>query len=583
MQAAPMLHRIPDSFIALIMKRFYCLIMFAFWILLVGNLHAQADQKLKEKLLVVESALKTVNMEKSVVNQQFSFNSDEPYSVTVKQEEIGQKGKTVQTIFEFNLADIDLNLINRIVKGKIMFVELRTRNQQKLIKESENGTSKGFVNVIKLFVNDVDESRTIIDNLKESVPISLDLMKKRLPVSGYSAMLDWLTANVGNVERAKGTFEQVFVSGDGVAGKVIVKTIENSGGKATAREYAFNLSDISPNLVSFDVEGKDVVVDLSVIRNADLIKVSENGSPVDYKSKFQLYANSIDQARDLVTILRLITEKAPEVVAAALPKLPSSPEPIIADVNLALSRVDVGQNQITQSFTGDCSTVFTQVTSTSKDSREEKYIFSFRDLNPLSIDFKTKGNLVYISLATQASQKLIKYEKNGQMVAYTDKFEIVADNPDDARLTVFRLKKTIELCNSRYRSEVPSGGMKVVLQWLAGIIGEVALGNETVNQVISNPEGDDVRLEVVTSGSKNSNTEVYELNLCDLDPNSIEFSVSGKNIFVKMATKYRQKIIKSYKNGKAQPFTSEIDIRGNDVESARNIIEGFKAALSSCK
>lgn len=549
----------------------------------IHTIKANSGDDLTDVLRKIETAVTNVSLDKFNVNQQFTFNATDPYQVILTQEETGQKGKTIQTLSEFNLSDIDINLINRVVSGKVMFVQVKTRNQQKLIKATENGVFQGYIHTLKVYVNDVDEARTIIDNLKLAVPKAAALLKNRLNVSGYEAMLSWLKSNIGNVAMAKGTLEQTFSSEETIVGKVKLQTVESAGNKSVNREYSFNLSDISPNLILFDVKGKDVLVKLTTVMNSDLIKVVENGKPGNYINTLSVYASGIDQARDLTTIFKLITEKAPEKVAAALPKLTQSVSGVMSENAALIGTIDGGNQQISQTLEGNCDVVFSRVTSTPKDSKEEKYYFSLRDLNPSTLEFRAKGNLIYIDLVTVSSQKLIKFEKNGQMNSYTDRCSLLANNPDDAREFVYRLKKAIRLCNDQFKSEVPSGTLADIVAWLAGKVTEVSLDNEVVSQVLTNPEGDDIRLEITTASAKSSSTGVYEFNMCDLDPNLVDFSVSGKNIFIRLVTKYRQKIIKTYKNGKAQPYENEVFIRANDVTSARNLLDGFRAAIGKCK
>jgi len=319
------------------------------------------------------------------------------------------------------------------------------------------------------------------------------------------------------------------------------------------------------------------------VRGSKLIKVSENGQAGAYDKDLQFYAANIDQARDIVSVLKLAIEKAAEVVAAAMPKTGTSPSSVIADINSTIASVEFGTSQLSQTFSPGCVTELVIVTSSAKVSKEEKYAFSFRDLNPTVIEFKVNKNVMEVTLQTLTGQKLIKYWKDGQVQSYVDGVSIMVNDPEDARSTVFRLKKLIQLCIDQNKSVVPDGTMKVKLDWLTGAIGDVSVGDVTFNQSFTNPEGDDIRFEVTSAGAKTSDQEVFEFNLCDIDPNLVNFSVTGKNLFVKLETKYKQKIIKSYKNGKTQNFTNEVLIRCNDIESARNLIDAVKGAAGKCK
>lgn len=559
------------------------IIPFFLFVFFLSILKAQADDKLHAGIEQIRAGVKSVTTEKVTYNQELTADEQQLYIIHLKQEEIGAKGTSTLTMYDFNLSDLDVNLISRLVSGKVMFVNLKARNQQKLFKVTVNGNHDGYCSEIKIFVNNVDEARQIIENLKVVIPIANDLMKKRLNLTDYDEMLNWLKANITNVNRGTTSVEQRFDFFPDIAGKVVLYGVEANGSKSKSITSTFNLADITPNLIYFEVRGKDVRVNLPTVRNNKLIKVSENGQPAFYDKELIIYAEGIDQARDLSTVLKAACEKADEIVRASFPKTSSSVADIINDMNSSLAKIDLGTTQINQTFSPDCITELVVITSTAKSSKEEHFTFSFRDLNPALLDYKVKSNVMEIGFQTMGGQKLVKVIKDGQLQNYTDEFSLSVNNPEDARSTVYRLKKIIQLCNEQYKSPVPSGDMKSIINWLSVNIVDVNTGVKTLNQRFTNPDGDDIRFEVTSMGSKASDVEVFEFNLCDIDANLVNFSISGKDLFVKIETRYKQKIIKAYKNGKNQSFTNSVLICVSDVETARNIIDAIKAAVQKCK
>jgi hypothetical protein len=73
--------------------------------------------------------------------------------------------------------------------------------------------------------------------------------------------------------------------------------------------------------------------------------------------------------------------------------------------------------------------------------------------------------------------------------------------------------------------------------------------------------------------------EIFEFNLSDIDPRSVDFEAKGKWLTVKFDTNFKNKIIKAYKAGKIQPYANSMEIAMKDVETAR----GFIAALKKCE
>lgn len=54
----------------------------------------------------------------------------------------------------------------------------------------------------------------------------------------------------------------------------------------------------------------------------------------------------------------------------------------------------------------------------------------------------------------------------------------------------------------------------------------------------------------IETSEKKSKEEIFEFNVYDLDPKQVNITVVGRSISLEIQTKYRQKIISRYENGK---------------------------------
>ena len=75
--------------------------------------------------------------------------------------------------------------------------------------------------------------------------------------------------------------------------------------------------------------------------------------------------------------------------------------------------------------------------------------------------------------------------------------------------------------------------------------------------------------------------ERYEFYLSDMDANTLNFKVSGKKITIIPASRNKTKFIKYYKDNILQDFQNEIGILTGDIETSREMVEAFKAAIKS--
>jgi hypothetical protein len=72
---------------------------------------------------------------------------------------------------------------------------------------------------------------------------------------------------------------------------------------------------------------------------------------------------------------------------------------------------------------------------------------------------------------------------------------------------------------------------------------------------------------------------IYEFNLSDLNPNSVEYDIKGKELSIVLNTNYNAKVIKTYEDGELQNYTNKINIYANDIDLARNLILGLKESI----
>ena len=54
-------------------------------------------------------------------------------------------------------------------------------------------------------------------------------------------------------------------------------------------------------------------------------------------------------------------------------------------------------------------------------------------------------------------------------------------------------------------------------------------------------------------------------------------------IEVTIPCKNKEKLVKVYKNGEQQAWGTEVKLEATDVETARNIAEAFRSAITQCE
>jgi hypothetical protein len=144
----------------------------------------------------------------------------------------------------------------------------------------------------------------------------------------------------------------------------------------------------------------------------------------------------------------------------------------------------------------------------------------------------------------------------------------------------------VEKCKAVYKEPFGEDANSTTA-WILANIREVTLDELTVFQKLERVEEGNVNKLKFTHRDINAKgsggEEIFEFNLSDINPLSVEVEVKGKWLNVVMETEFKGKIIKAYKDGKIQPYTNRIEFAINDVDASRNVVSALKKAIKSQK
>ncbi|MBN2612641.1 MAG: hypothetical protein JXB00_13885 [Bacteroidales bacterium] len=122
--------------------------------------------------------------------------------------------------------------------------------------------------------------------------------------------------------------------------------------------------------------------------------------------------------------------------------------------------------------------------------------------------------------------------------------------------------------------------------WLSDFKSDVLAGSYTYRYDFTyfNKELCGITISTVKVDKKGSESESHvELYLTDIDPNYVNFKVTGKYITISLKTKNSQKFIKSYDGGEFKSYVAEAEIYSDQVEKARALVDALKNHLKDCK
>ena len=530
--------------------------------------------KLQVSCSKVETASKTFEQEIKVVSYssiQYSFN------------EVDQKGNKTSYTYHFNFADVDIYAAREVTQKDIILVVLSVKNKQKLVKGIKNGEPLAYDNEVNIHARNVDHAREMLDIIKKCIPLEEKITASKLKLNGYQEMVTWLIDHVVNVAVGTKSINQSMRPGSYI-GSLQLTQIENDGKSSQQEEFGFNLADINLNTVNFKVSGNRFGISFEMMQRIKSVKVTRDAKPRPFTDEVLIYTNNVDDARDIRTALTMVVPLAVNKVKAELPNFKSKEEALDQIFSL-VKEVKLGDKTFGQASTMKCLTEITVTEQTTSATTKNKFEFNWMDINPTGIQVKTSGEKMTLELPVVDKKKLIMRSKNEKFEAYDNDLAILVEDYEGARRLKNSIEKTIDGCKSTYKDPF-SASNDAIINWLQTSMGEVTVEQMTKKQSMERAEeGNDNKLKLtqVEVKSNNSVQEIFEFNLSDINPTTINYEVKGKWLYVTFETNFKNKIIKAYKDGKIQPYVYSIDLVMKDVETARATLSALKKLAENFK
>jgi hypothetical protein len=549
-------------------------------VLFETSTRAQAND-LKAQGSALQNAVVAVQSGSKTYEQKTSFQ--EPAVIRHSYDEIDQKGNRTNYVYEFNLADIDPYAVREQTQKDLISVVVAVRNKQKLIKVYKNEVVQPYDAQTSIIAKDIENARAISDIIKKAIPAAEKVMASRLKLSGYDPMVAWLLSNVRDISLGEKSIKQSLKKGDH-PGSLALTRVEADAKSSTEEVFTFNLADINANAIVYKITGNQFAISFEALQEAKYFSVKKNGAAKPYVNELVIHTNNADEARDLKSVLSTSVPLAAEKIRASMPPVGSEKDGV-QKVKSLTTDITIGDKTVSQSWDGDCLTTFTQVEKDPKSSTKNVFKFNWMDVNPLASKIDVSGDRMAVDLNFNEDKKLVMNSVDEKFKGYNNDVKIYMADIEAARKAKFVIDKVVEKCKASFKEPFGADAVSTT-GYFRNNIKEISVDEMTVKQTVEPVEGDKNKykytlIEVNPKGA--SAEQVYEFNLSDMNPTSVAVDVKGKWLYVTMETDFKGKIIKYYKDGKIQPYTSTLQFAVNDVDIARNLVSALNKAVKALK
>src|SRR5690554_2828815 len=532
-------------------------------------------QNFSEVVSTISGKLQTVENNKSEVSQ--SITEIQPGVVQLKLiSTVLKSGNTTEELYEFNLADIDVNTIRAYTNKDVIQIQLLVGKKQKLIKNTTDNQKISYVDGFDFFAKNIDNGRELVDLFKSLVPLSTEITEKRLSLSGYKQHIDWLEQNVNAVALIDRQYNQKLHANQNYPGRIELKIDENTSKKNTNNVYHFNLANINPNSIVFEIKGDVSIINMETRRKLNTVKTFSDGVQGNYTNSFVIYCESVEKARDLQKVLKEAIIHSEKAIENSIPTITNINNGI-QTLNNYIGNVVINETTYTQSLNGECVIEIEKNTTSGSKATHEKMFLNLKDINSNTIKYNTKGKNVFVDFQTTGGNKFIKHIVDGVQKNYTNSFSLEFSEIEEAIMAEAIFKSIIKICENQKVDY--SLSKDKLIERLKNEIRTFQDDKLTYNQTIE-VKDNNLQIKITEISDKKSVEKIYELNMRDLNPSGITFQTSSKSVYVTLQTNYLEKIIKYYEDGAIKNYQNSIEIQAENVENARVIVDLFKNILS---
>ncbi|CAH0996519.1 hypothetical protein EMA8858_02651 [Emticicia aquatica] len=538
------------------------------FILVLLSFLSQAQGNLKASLDKVKNYVKEIKLEKTSVNQQFSYDDKAPYDIKITITNTDSKGKNNEEMYEFNLGL--MGDIKRSASSKEMKVELSSQKNLKVIRYTKGDEMQNYENKIELLSDNIDDARELEKNLKDAIIAAKTAWESsiKLPKEDLNALQSWFEQNIKDVTAEKVSFKQIFKKSSIYKDHASISFEENDGKKTVEMKSDFSWGDLNEGSAELKISGKEIYV--SAKSKNDFIRSQQGSVMKGYDDEIKIYAQTPSEGSVLLIAIQKIIPAAKKELQARLPKVATKEDgfKILKD---RTKDFKVNESNYIQKISPSCLTTYNLKSEIKSKILDQTFKFNFGDL----FDYKLSVSKEVIKITAKVldNKKFIQYTKDGALQNYDNSVEFIVGDLEDARY----LAEAMPVVSKGCKSNVAASDFNYLTSKLKSI-------ENPRQDLILQDDTDKCKWKLTSTlaESKKSVESISEWNLYDIDAKKIDIEVSGKTVGITAYTLNKEKFIKLTKDNKPG-FSSEINFIVNDVEDAQKSLATFRALVESCK
>lgn len=380
--------------------------------------------------------------------------------------------------------------------------------------------------------------------------------------------LRMLEGMIQEVQIGKDVYQQELEIDESIPYNIkLTTTKQDSKGRIKTTRFGVNLALLDHRLVRYE-DGKDQIrVELKSGSEA-MIKAFDEEAFAGYEKEAYLLAVNIDNAREMVRILKHTILAAEEYWLSANP-LPSEYEKLQEWLSEKITNVNADNKSWEQSWQSiDNHPSRFELQQTDESNKSHRYRWNMADIAKSDIKITVKGKWVSVGMKTANSQRYIEHYINGKQENYEESLDIYFTEVDQAQLVVNALRNLRGLAGKADADLQPEyASIEEAFTALQSTLSAVEADNINYAQNIAG--GCFATYNLVESDERGQKEVELFFDFSDLRGSSVEINVKGRNVSVTAETKKKMDYIYRAEDDVQQNYVHEIVLPVAHIPSAK--------------
>lgn len=541
-------------------------------------LRAQDMESLEGYLADWAAQLQPVSTGELEISHQLAADPNTTCRVIYTIQSADAKDNRVEERYEFNLADIDAKSVKYRVVKKIIYLDLKTTKNQRLIKYYKDGLQQDYVSALQIPAFDSDNAQVLQGIIQGAVRHCAEKKVQWFEPAGLETMLQTICQYGQSMKYESASYQTSLTLNKDYPTRLRYEIEQKSGkGSPSAEVYEFNLADLDEKTVQIQVSGVIVGVEMKIERRQRYVEHFIGNVQQNYTDGLQIQVQEIEQAKALVALLQTCIPLSKIKMAEQMPSG--------QDFDAAFTTLQMLFSK-GQSLNGNCLSMLSQTSSDGKTL--DNFRFYFSDFESSDIQIKVQRKEVWVEASVAKRLRMIEHHRDNVRQNYTSDLKIFTPNLEIARSIQHQFIQLASLC-----TEVPEANQShktanslLLFDLLSPLVSSCEVSGSMVQQQLKSIDEErrvcKLQLTQVSGSGKKRSEMVYEFLLSDLNPKAVSLYIQGKDIAIDLEVHKREKLIKSYKDGEPAVYVHTVRIWMPDLETARLAHQTIQSSLHAC-